>query len=139
MTSDLNSATLIILVSMCILPLTALVASEAMADSKQPRRSDLTSKFNLVTSILYVTMLLWPLMAPLSRMLYGGGQLSSIDLRGFAAGKNVPTHSIVRQDTIRPAGPNSSVGDTQIVTREMLADYVNSMMAEQRRQRRSEK
>ena len=88
MTSDLNSATLIILVSMCILPLTALVASEAMADSKQPRRSDLTSKFNLVTSILYVTMLLWPQMAPLSRMLYGGGQLSSIDLRGFAAGKN---------------------------------------------------
>ena len=36
MTSDLTSATLITLVSMCILPLTA---SEAMAASKQPWRS----------------------------------------------------------------------------------------------------
>ena len=36
MTSDLKSATLISLVIMCILPPTA---SEAMAASKQPRRS----------------------------------------------------------------------------------------------------
>ena len=36
MTSDLKSATLLTLVSMCILPLTS---SEAMAASKQPRRS----------------------------------------------------------------------------------------------------
>ena len=40
MTTDLKSANLIIPVSMCILPLTS---SEAMAASKQPRRSfDLT-------------------------------------------------------------------------------------------------
>ena len=37
LTSDLKSATLITLVSMCILPLTA---SEAMAASKQPRWSN---------------------------------------------------------------------------------------------------
>ena len=60
MTSDLTSATLITLVSMCILPPTA---SEAMAASKRPRRSHLTSKFNSVTSITYATMLLWPLNA----------------------------------------------------------------------------
>ena len=36
LTSDLKLATLIILVAMCILPLTA---SEAMAASKQPQRS----------------------------------------------------------------------------------------------------
>ena len=53
MTSDLTSATLIILVSMCILP---LMSSEAMAASKRPRRSHLTSKFNSVTSITYDTM-----------------------------------------------------------------------------------
>ena len=34
-----------------------LVASEAMAASKQPRRSDLTSKFNSLTSITYVPSL----------------------------------------------------------------------------------
>ena len=56
MTSDLTSATLITLVSMCILPPTA---SEAMAASKQPRRSHLTSKFNSVTSVTYVSMSLW--------------------------------------------------------------------------------
>ena len=40
LTSDLISATLITLVYMCILPQTdILVASEAMAASKQPRRS----------------------------------------------------------------------------------------------------
>ena len=42
MTSDLKSATLITLVSMCILPPTtskAMTASEAMAASKQPQRS----------------------------------------------------------------------------------------------------
>ena len=60
MTSDLTSATLITLVSMCILPLTA---SEAMAASKRPQRSDLTSKFNSVTSITHVAILLLPLTA----------------------------------------------------------------------------
>ena len=44
---------------MCILPLTSLVASEAMAASKKPQRSDLTSNFNSVTSITYVPMSLW--------------------------------------------------------------------------------
>ena len=45
---------------LCILPLTAiLVASEAIAASKQHPRSDLTSKFNSVTSITYVLMSLW--------------------------------------------------------------------------------
>ena len=42
MTSDLKSATLITLVSICILPpmvSVAITASEAMAASKQPRRS----------------------------------------------------------------------------------------------------
>ena len=42
LTSDLKSATLITLVSMCILPPTAseaMMASEAMAASKQPWRS----------------------------------------------------------------------------------------------------
>ena len=42
MTSDLKYATLITLVSMCILPpmaSEAMTASEAMAASKQPRRS----------------------------------------------------------------------------------------------------
>ena len=58
MTSDLSSATFITLVSMCILPLTA---SEAMVTSKRPRRSHPTSKFNSVTWITYVPMLLWPL------------------------------------------------------------------------------
>ena len=48
LTSDLKSEILIILVSMCILPLTAIwVASEAMAACKQPRRSDLTSQIQL--------------------------------------------------------------------------------------------
>ena len=86
MTSDLTSATLITLVSMCILPPTA---SEAMAASKGPRRSHLTSKFNSVTSITYATMLLWPLNASSDSISpEGGGGLPSIDLRGFAAGKN---------------------------------------------------
>ena len=59
MTLDLKSATLITLASMCMLPLTAMVASEAMAASKHPRRSDLTSKFNSLTSSTYVPMSLW--------------------------------------------------------------------------------
>ena len=84
MTLDLTSATLITLVSMCILPPTP---SEAMAVSKQPRRSHLTSELHSVTSITYVTMLLWPLNASSDSLLLGGGGLSSIDLRGFAAGK----------------------------------------------------
>ena len=62
MTSDLKSATLISLVSMCILPLTAiLVASDPVATSKQPRRSHLTSELNSVTLITYVPMVVWPL------------------------------------------------------------------------------
>ena len=88
MTSDLTSATLITLVSMCILPPTA---SEAMAASKRPRRSHLTSKFNSVTSITYVTMPPWPLNTPIDLKLperERGSQTSSIDLLGFAAGKN---------------------------------------------------
>ena len=64
MTSDLTSATLITLVSLCMLPLTAiLVASEAMAASKRPPRSHLTSELNSVTSITYVPMSLRPLTA----------------------------------------------------------------------------
>ena len=86
MTSDFKSATLITLVSMCILP---SKASEAMAASKQPRRSHLTSKFNSVTSITYVPMLLYPLNASSNSISRGGGGLPSIDLRGFAAGKNL--------------------------------------------------
>ena len=84
MTSDLRSATLITLVSMCILLQTA---SEAMAASKRPLRSHLTSKLNSVTLITYVTMASWPLITPIDLIL-PGSQTSSIDLRGFAAGKN---------------------------------------------------
>ena len=60
MTADLISATLITLVSICILP---PMASEAMAASKRPRRSFLTSKFNSVTLITYDPMSLWLLNA----------------------------------------------------------------------------
>ena len=57
MTSDLKSETFITLVSMYILSLTAiLVASEAMATSKWPQRSRLTSELNSVTSVTYVSM-----------------------------------------------------------------------------------
>ena len=42
-----------------------LVASEAMATSKWPWRSHLTSDLNSVTQITYLTMLLWPVKAPL--------------------------------------------------------------------------
>ena len=88
MTSDLTSATSITLVSMSILhPTAILVASEAMATSKQPRRSHLTSELNSVTSITYVAMLLLPLTAN-SHPIFPAGQTPSIDLRGFAAGKN---------------------------------------------------
>ena len=70
MTPDLKSGTLITLVSMCMLPLTAiLVAFEAMAASKRPWRSHLTSKFNSVTSITYVPMSLWLLNAPIQSIL----------------------------------------------------------------------
>ena len=88
MTSDSTSATLITLVYMCIL---LPMASEAMAASKRPRRSHLTSKFNSVTSITYVPMSLWLLNASIHLILpeEEGYQLSSIDLRGFAAGKNI--------------------------------------------------
>ena len=59
LTSDLKPATLITLVSMCILPLTSLVTSEAMAAFKKHQRSYLSSKFNSVTSITYDPMSLW--------------------------------------------------------------------------------
>ena len=55
------------LVSMCILPLTAIsVAFEVMEASKQPLRLHLTSKLNSMTSITYVALLLWPLNASMS-------------------------------------------------------------------------
>ena len=44
-------------------PTAILVASEAMATSKWPRRSHLTSELNSVTSITYVAILLLPLTA----------------------------------------------------------------------------
>ena len=89
MTSDLTSVTLITLVFMCILPPTASEA-KAKAKAKRPQRSHLTSKFNSVTPITYVPMLIWPLNASSDSISPGeeGGGLSSIDLRGFAAGKN---------------------------------------------------
>ena len=72
MTSDLTSTTLITLVSMCMLPPTAiLVASEAMMASKQPPRSHLTSELNSVTSITYVTMPPWPLNTPIDLIFPG--------------------------------------------------------------------
>ena len=91
MTSDLTSVTLITLVSMPILhPTAILVASEAMATSKWPRRSRLTSKLNSVTSITYVPMLIWPVNAFLRWFTQtNNGQLWSIDLRCFAAGKKI--------------------------------------------------
>jgi len=58
MTSDLQSATLN---TLWILP---PKTSEAMAASKRPQRSHLTSKFNSVTLITYVPMSLWLLNAP---------------------------------------------------------------------------
>ena len=72
MTSDLTSATFITLVSMCMLP---PMASEAMAASKRPQRSHPTSKFNSVTWITYVPMLLWPLNASSDSISPGGGGL----------------------------------------------------------------
>ena len=69
MTSDLTSATLITLVSMCILP---PMAFEATAASKRPQRSDLTSKFKSVTLITHVAMLLLPLTANSDPILPGG-------------------------------------------------------------------
>ena len=65
--------------------------SESMVASKQHQRSHLTSESNSVTSTTYASMLSWPLMASISRSSYGEGQLSSIDLRGFAAGKKYGT------------------------------------------------
>ena len=59
MTSDLKSATLITLVSMCILP---QMASKAMTASKQPRRSfDL--RFEISNLITLVSMCILPPMA----------------------------------------------------------------------------
>ena len=72
LTSELNSVTSTTLVSMCILPLTAiLVAYDAVAASKQPQRSQLTSELKSVTSITYVAMLLWPLTASSDSILPG--------------------------------------------------------------------
>ena len=74
-------------VSIWLLPLTAtLMASEAMAASKQPLRSHQISELNSVTSITDLVMLLWPLTGSNDSIL--PGQLWSIDLCGFAAGKN---------------------------------------------------
>ena len=74
MTPDLTSATSIILVSMPILhPTAILMASEAMATSKRPPRSHLTSELKSVTSITYVTMLLRPLNVTIHLILPGGG------------------------------------------------------------------
>ena len=51
---------LITLVSMCILPFIAiLVASEAIAASKWPPRSQMASDLNSLISITYVEMCLW--------------------------------------------------------------------------------
>ena len=47
------------------------VVSEAVAASKWPRRSHLTSELNLVTSITYVAMLLWLLAASSDLILPG--------------------------------------------------------------------
>ena len=69
MTPDLKSGTLITLESMCMLPLTViLVASEAMAASKRPPRSHLTSELNSVASITYVPLSLWPLTITIHQM-----------------------------------------------------------------------
>ena len=66
---------------MCILSITAiLVASEAMAASKQPWRSHLTLELSSVTSITYVPMSLWPITVTIHLILpEEGGQTSSID------------------------------------------------------------
>ena len=52
---------------MCMLPLTAILwTSEAMAASKQPRRSQMALELNSVASITYVAMLSWPLTASMA-------------------------------------------------------------------------
>ena len=53
----------------------------------------MTSNLNSLTSITYVAMALWPLSALIHKMTLEEEeeeevQISSIDLRGFAAGKN---------------------------------------------------
>ena len=64
MASDMKPATLTTLVFMCILPLTVnQAASEAMAASKHPQRSQMASESISVTSITHVTMLIWLQMA----------------------------------------------------------------------------
>ena len=67
LTSVLKSATSITLVSMCILPLTAIsVASEAIVASKwppHPQRSNLNSDLKPATSITLVSMCILPLTA----------------------------------------------------------------------------
>ena len=62
-----------------MLPLTAiLVASKAMAASKRPRRSHLTSELNSVTLITYVPISLWPLTVTI-HLIFPEGQTPSID------------------------------------------------------------
>ena len=64
------------------------VASKAIAASKRPQGTDLTSELSSVTLITYVSMLLWPLNVSCDSIFPEGGDLPSIDLRGFATGKN---------------------------------------------------
>ena len=55
----------------------------------------MTSNLNSLTSITYVAMALWPLSALIHKMFLEEEeeeeevQISSIDLRGFAAGNNI--------------------------------------------------
>ena len=63
------------------------VASEAIVASKRPQGTDLTSELSSVTLITYVSMLLWPLNVSCDSIFPEGGDLPSIDLRGFASGK----------------------------------------------------
>ena len=90
-TSDLKPATLITLVSMCILPQTAVF--KAMEASKQPRRSLPASDLNSVTSNTYVPMPLWPLNVTVNQIL-PEGQISSID---FVSSTEVKTSQTISQ------------------------------------------
>ena len=59
----------------------------------------MTSNLNSLTSITYVAMALWPLSALIHKMFLEEeeeGQISSIDLRGFAAGKKSMEATVVQ-------------------------------------------
>ena len=59
LTSKLDLLVSVTLISMCMLPLIAIMAaSEAIMTSKQPRRSLLTSELDSVALIIYVDMFL---------------------------------------------------------------------------------